>query len=283
MTATVQHLTLLPGNVLADYGAVAPEWARGRTTLLGYAGSLAHGTHIPPEHENGTDDVDLFAVIVQPARWYWSVSAYHQHRQHFDTNGQGLDVVGFDVRKFLAMAAKGNPNVHTWLWSPATGDRRDAWVGRGGQILLANRERLLSQAMFGAILGYATGQFRKMRSGSTHGYMGAKRKELLLRYGYDIKDASHCLRLLHMGRLLGETGNLYVRLPDPELNEVLEVKRGGWTLGRLEVRVEDLFGAFQAARRHSHLPEAVDAEALDMICRLVICADDEPPRGPAFN
>jgi hypothetical protein len=52
------------------------------------------------------------------------------------------------------------------------------------------------------------------------------RPELIARYGYDVKYASHALRLAYQGHELAGTARLTLPMPDPERERVLRVKRG---------------------------------------------------------
>ena len=63
------------------------------------------------------------------------------------------------------------------------------------------------------------------------GRMGAKRKELVEKFGYDTKNASHLIRLLKMGIEALTTGELLIERPDN--NMLLEIKRGEWKLERV--------------------------------------------------
>jgi len=251
-----------------SYARYGREWAQ-RAVLLGIAGSHAHGTHVPPDEEHGTDDTDVVAVFVHPMGHYLGVSGYNRYQDGFDTNGQHVDICAYDVPKFVSLLGKGNPNVHFWLWQP---DDLPLLLDEGGQLLVAARERLLSQAMFPALMGYAVAQLKKMRQGHTMGYMGAKRKELLREYGYDIKDAAHCLRLLHVGRVLAAEGRLMVRLEGDILADVLAVKTGKRSLREVEAAAEKLFAEFADHRSRTALRERVPVEELDALSAAVIHA-----------
>src|SRR6266568_8166828 len=52
------------------------------------------------------------------------------------------------------------------------------------------------------------------------------RPELVARYGYDVKYASHALRLAYQGLEVARAGRLTLPMPEPERERVLEVKRG---------------------------------------------------------
>ncbi len=88
-------------------------------------------------------------------------------------------------------------------------------------------------------------------------YMGAKRKELVQRYGYDCKNAAHSVRLLRMGIEFLETGELNVyRTADAD--ELRAIKRGLWTLEQVKHEVDRLSERIAAARDRSPLPEEPD-------------------------
>jgi hypothetical protein len=88
--------------------------------------------------------------------------------------------------------------------------------------------------------------------------MGAKRKELVARFGYDCENAAHSVRLLRMGIEFLETGELQVfRTSDAE--EIRAIKRGLWTLERVKQEVDRLSDRIAAARDRSPLPPEPDA------------------------
>jgi hypothetical protein len=88
--------------------------------------------------------------------------------------------------------------------------------------------------------------------------MGAKRKELVARFGYDCKNAAHSVRLLRMGIEFLETGELRVfRATDAD--EIRAIKRGLWTLDQIKEEVDRLSDRIAAARDRSPLPPEPDA------------------------
>lgn len=62
------------------------------------------------------------------------------------------------------------------------------------------------------------------KKGKNLGYMGGKRKQLVLEYGYDCKNAAHLIRLLRMCVEFLDTGTLVVKRPDAA--ELLSIKTG---------------------------------------------------------
>lgn len=102
------------------------------------------------------------------------------------------------------------------------------------------------------------------KKGENLGYMGDKRKQIVLDHGYDAKNAAHCIRLLRMCKEFMRDGAMQVyRTTDRE--ELLDIKAGRWTLERIKAHAEELFVDVKVARDKSILPEEpnrVGAESL---------------------
>jgi hypothetical protein len=107
-------------------------------------------------------------------------------------------------------------------------------------------------------------RFRKLHREHFSGYMGEKRKAMVRRYQYDVKNAAHLIRLLRMGAEFLDTGRLQVyRTADAE--ELKRIKRGGWTLDQVKAEAERLFGGVEAARARSPLPPRPDEPAANAL------------------
>ncbi len=96
------------------------------------------------------------------------------------------------------------------------------------------------------------------KKGENIGYLGDKRKGLVLEHGYDSKNAAHCVRLLRMVGEYLRTGVLTVNRPDAE--ELLEIKLGKWPLDRIKAHADDLFKEMEEAYNNSPLPEKPQTE-----------------------
>lgn len=107
-----------------------------------------------------------------------------------------------------------------------------------------------------------------MKKGENLGYLGDKRKQLVLDHGYDSKNAAHCVRLLRMAAEYLRTGELTVFRPDAD--ELLEIKRGKWELSRVKAHAEELFAGMRSARDASPLPEKPDREAAEKLLMSII-------------
>jgi uncharacterized protein len=105
------------------------------------------------------------------------------------------------------------------------------------------------------------GERRRYYSG---GYMGTKRRELVRRIGYDAKNAAHLIRLLRMGIEFLTEGTIHVeRVDAPEL---LDIKRGAWSLEKVKVEAERLFVLSQEAYVRSSLPSEPNRAEAERLC-----------------
>ena len=105
------------------------------------------------------------------------------------------------------------------------------------------------------------GERRRYYSG---GYMGQKRRELVRRVGYDAKNAAHLIRLLRMGIEFLTEGTLHVERADAV--ELLDIKRGAWSLERVKSEAERLFQLSQEAYVRSSLPPEPNRDEAERLC-----------------
>lgn len=79
--------------------------------------------------------------------------------------------------------------------------------------------------------------------------------------GYDTKNAAHLIRLLRMGIEFMRDGRLYVQRADAA--ELLEIKRGEWSLAKVREVSEQAFVDFKAEDAKSSLPPEPNYEAVE--------------------
>jgi hypothetical protein len=95
-----------------------------------------------------------------------------------------------------------------------------------------------------------------------HGYMGEKRMKLVKKFGYDVKNASHLIRLLKMVIEYLNSGELTVfRTKDAPM--LVDIKTGKWTLEEVKKEAERLFGKADEAYNKSSLPEEPDVDKVE--------------------
>lgn len=102
-----------------------------------------------------------------------------------------------------------------------------------------------------------------MKKGENLGYMGDKRKQFVLRNGYDSKNAAHLVRLLRMCIEFMRTGEMTVERPDAA--ELLDIKAGRWKLEDIKQLSDSLFAEAKAAKNDSKLPDEPDYDRAERL------------------
>lgn len=226
--------------------------------LSAYRGSIAHGMYVPNTDPNSIDDVDMMGVYLAPKEYYIGLGnpidfeKGIDHRKSVERFIGKYDVVSYEFRKFVHMLLQSNPNVLGMLWL-----KEEHYLSKSlaGQLLIDNRDLFVSNKAYQAFTGYAFDQLKKMTHINKQGYMGEKRKALVNKYGYDCKNAAHCLRLLTMGFEYLKTGELNV-YREHDAQKFLDVKLGKWTLEQVQSEAKVLFDLADAAYLYSKLPES---------------------------
>jgi predicted nucleotidyltransferase len=231
----------LPGLSYEETIEVIPP----NTILLGYVGSISHGTHIPSNDPDGIDDVDIMGVCIAGEQVYLGLKNFEQKEKKYNE----WDSVVYEIRKFFRLLLKQNPNVLGLLYLQPT---NYLFKDEAGQLIIDNRSLFVSKEAYHSFVGYAHGQLHRMTHGAFLGYMGEKRKRLVAEFGYDCKNAAHLIRLLRMGIEYLTDGTLRVFREDA--HELKEIKTGKWSLERVQREAGDLFKLAQEAYVRSPLP-----------------------------
>lgn len=132
--------------------------------------------------------------------------------------------------------------------------------GQVDTVLEADAEKLRYLASRWSVDHAVLVRFRKLHREHFSGYMGEKRKAMVRKYQYDVKNAAHLIRLLRMGAEFLESGRLNV-FRTTDADELKVIKRGGWTLDQVKAEAARLFDGIEASRARSPLPLAPDERA----------------------
>lgn len=237
---------------------------RDHMILCGRRGSESHGLYVPPTDPDAIDDRDLMGIVVPPVEYYFGTKKW----EGAEAIKEQWDVVLYEAKKFISLLCAQNPNVLCLLWlEPEDYLLR---TDEGDMLIAARNVFRHRKAAFNSFMGYASGQLKKMTSfGEFRGYMGAKRKRLVEKFGFDTKNAAHLLRLLHMGEEYLRTGELNVqRVWDRD--ELLAVKRGDVELAVVQQRATEWFEKCRSVYDDSPLPVELDVEAVNQLAVQVI-------------
>lgn len=230
--------------------------------LAGYVGSVAHGTYVLNTDPHGIDDKDVMSVYVRDLSYYIGLGRGRDTREY---KVREWDLVGYEIRKYISLLLKSNPNVMSLLWLP----ERNYIAGSNlGWALKESRHIFVSKKAYHSFTGYAYGQLKRMEHFRFEGYMGEKRKALVEKFGYDTKNAAHLIRLLRMGIEFLVEGKLHVEREDA--CQLISIKKGEWSLERVKAEADELFKKAQEAYIHSTLPEEPDYEKAEKLLMNII-------------
>lgn len=222
-----------------------------------HMGSISHNTYVPKDDPDCIDDIDIMGIVTPPPRRVLGLSEW----EHWVWQHEELDVTLYSLRKFTGLLLKSNPNVVGFLWLRP---EQYLYIHPLFETLIRERDIFSSKTAYEAFAGYASSQIKRMQSFEYKGYMGAKRKALVERFGYDAKNAAHAIRLLRMGTEFLETGILKV-YREEDAEEIRSIKRGEWTLDAVKAEAERLFERARQANENSLLPEHPDTERAESL------------------
>jgi predicted nucleotidyltransferase len=244
------------------------ELVAGGTILRGTVGSTVHGLH-----HGGQDDRDEMAVFVEPPEYRLGLKlARGQARklhplEHWveRTQPEGvrsgpgdLDLVAYNLRKYLRLALKGHPTVLLLLFVPPELTLVETDLGRELRALTGS---IVSRRAGRGYLGYLHGQRERLLG--TRGQMNVNRPELVEAHGFDTKYAMHAVRLGYQGIELLETGRLTLPMAEPARSRVMAVRLGERSFEEVVAEIDEVQRRLTAALEQTALPEEPDRVAVD--------------------
>lgn len=239
------------------------------TILAGYVGSISHGTYVPNTNPEGIDDKDVMSVYVKDLPYYIGLGRGRDTRE---CKVREWDIVGYEIKKYISLLLKSNPNVLSLLYLP---EKYYIASSNLGWALVEQRQIFVSKKAYHSFTGYAYGQLKRMEHFKFEGYMGEKRKSLVEKFGYDTKNAAHLIRLLRMDIEFLIEGTLHVEREDA--CQLISIKKGEWELERVKEEANLLFKKSQDAYIHSTLPEEPDyKKAEQLLMSIIACYHDLP-------
>jgi len=141
------------------------EWLENRTVYLCIAGSHAYGMNTEES------DHDIRGACIAPQRYYYGLEQFEQSDKKGNLNYYNTilkqenyvkpELVVWDLRKFVHLASKGNPNMIELLFLDP---KFYIYVHPIFQKILDNREWFLSKKLRYRFGGYANNQLKRMRN-----------------------------------------------------------------------------------------------------------------------
>lgn len=230
-----------------------------KTILTAVVGSTLHGTHV----DDGLEDLDLMSIVIEDAANFCGFVAKDVWVER--TKPQGVrseagdtDHTIYGLRKYLALALKGNPTILLALF--ANGEHIKHITNEGAQFR-ALAPSIISQRCYAPFFGYMRQQHERLLG--LRGQRNVTRPELVTKYGYDTKYAGHIVRLGFQGRELLRTGKLTLPMPESERQLVRDVRTGRYKLAEVSQLIIEAEEGLDRAFAESELRSKPDTEGVE--------------------
>jgi predicted nucleotidyltransferase len=222
-------------------------------------GSVAYGV------SNDMSDVDVYGFCIPKKEMIFphlrgEIPGFGSQTQRFevwqehhikdpDGKQRTYDCSIYSIVKFFQLCMENNPNMIDSLFTP---DRCVLFSTPVGQMVREQRRMFLHKGSWHKFKGYAYSQMHKMQSKER---VASKRKELIEKYGYDVKFGYHVVRLLNEVEQIMTEGDL-----DLERNreQLKAIRNGEWTMDDLKNYFSSKERELESVYTASKLPHGPD-------------------------
>lgn len=204
-----------------------PKWLVNNVHYLAIVGSEAYGVSID------NSDKDMYGFAIPPKEDIFPhlkgeilgfgkpLNRFNEWQQHhIKHNEYQYDFTVFSIVKYFQLCMECNPNMIDSLFVP---QNCIIHITAIGQLVRENRKLFLHKGAWHKFKGYSYAQIHKMQTKNPEG----KRKEIIDKFGYDLKFAYHTVRLLNEIEQILLEGDLDLQRNNEQLKSI---RRGEWTL-----------------------------------------------------
>lgn len=187
--------------------------------------------------DDENSDTDLRGIYLPPADVHWAMFGVPEQLEN-----EATQECYWELKKFLMLALKANPNVLECLFTPLVEYKNEI-----ADELLAMRAGFLSKLVYQTYNGYAMSQFKKLE------------QDLRVAGAIKWKHAMHLIRLLVQGIGILRESDLTVRVEENRAR-LLSIKRGETDWRAVNEWRLNLHKEFERAFAETNLPERPDYE-----------------------
>jgi len=238
-----------------------PEFLLTNTAYLTIMGSQAYGV------AKESSDTDIYGFCIPKKEDVFphlrgEILDFGTQKQRFfcwqehhikDTDSEKeYDFQIYSIIRYFHLLMENNPNIIDSIFTPINCVIHSTQIGN---LVRDNRKSFIHKGLFHKFRGYSLSQIHKMKTKDPIG----KRKEIRDQYGYDLKFATHVIRLLLECEQLLETGDLDLQ----KGNEVLKsIRRGEWTEESVKTWFEKKDKSLEELYSKSALPYGPNEEKI---------------------
>lgn len=207
-------------------GAGIPSFVETNTQYLTIGGSYSYGTNMD------LSDIDVTGFCIPPKQYifpqvihgYDSIPVFEEWQQHHVTYKDSMyDFKVFSITKLFTLLRNGNPNIIDMMYT----DRDCVLYSTPiAEMVREKREIFLSKLCVPKFRGYAYAELKNV-----HNKKSGQRKELIEKFGVDVKNMAHVVRLLLECEQILINQHLDLRR-DKEF--IKNIRQGNWTLQQVQ-------------------------------------------------
>jgi predicted nucleotidyltransferase len=180
---------------------------------------------------------------------------YQQHHVYRQDNKKEYDLSIYSIVKYFQLCMDNNPNMIDSLFVP---QRCVLYCSKIGNMVRERRRDFLHKGSWHKFKGYSFSQVNKMKTKNPDG----KRKEIVEKYGYDLKFAYHTVRLLNEVEQIMMEHDLDLQRNREQLKAI---RRGEWTLDQVEQYFDEKERALEDLYIKSTLPYKPDEKKIKQL------------------
>jgi len=220
-------------------------------------GSQMYGTNTPDSDE------DIGGIFIPDKDYVLGIKRcdqviLNQKRSKSVRNKKGdIDYTVYSLPKFIHLAIGNNPNIIEFFFAHKTCILK---YNRFAEKLLGSYKLFISKNSYHTFKGYAYSQRKRLEVKKAN---MTGRTELTEKFGYDVKFASHLIRMLLEGQQILSEGRL--TLPLPQNNLVRDIKIGRYSLDWILEKATELEKFVDLAYTNTKLQYTADLKAINRL------------------
>ena len=212
------------------------KWIKANLHYEVIMGSMAYGM------SSDSSDVDIYGWCIPPKSYVFphtigyvdglgprpqSFGQFQLHHVKDEDRNKEYDFTIYSIVKYLDLVAQNNPNMIDSIFVPIHCITHMTYVGG---MIRDRRHSFLHRGAYHKFKGYSYSQIHKVRTKQVHDNMSTKRRESVEKFGYDVKFASHAVRLLDECEQILTNTDIDLQRNREQLKSI---RRGEWTLDQV--------------------------------------------------
>lgn len=198
-----------------------------------------------------TSDYDFIGASIETPDCVIGGKTFEQYEwKRPDLNAEG---VTYSLRKFMSLLQGCNPTILCTVFSPYATDM----IGLTDPIL---HERIASRKAAYKFIGYMLSQMRRLH---TQKGMHVTRAELIDKYKFDVKYASHVIRLGYQGIEYLTSGKITLPMKSYQVDQLLAIRNGLVSYEEFQSMADRTLDILKSVEGLSKLPKEPDYDFIN--------------------